>query len=773
MEQSFRPFLLSPIVQAIFIVNVAILPTVSHAAPDQRAIFDLIVNLVKKDDVPVLLRTGDVLVRVSDLEQAGLQGFAGRRETLGEDIYVSLTSLAPAVSYDLDEENFALRLTVQPAYLSSTVLDLLPNNRPPDIHYSKDTSLFVNYALSLQDFKQYSLFSELGLSVGGNLLYSSLTRNSDGKITRSLSNFTLDNPKSLSRWVIGDRFASTGELGGGSFIGGVSFSREFNLDPYFVRSPTIGVSGAVLTPSTVDVYVNNTLARREQLPPGPFQLRNLPVSTGSGSARLVIRDAFGREQQFNYPYYYSTNFLPPGLSEFSYSLGFRRNNISTASWDYGSLAFLGQHRFGLTDKLTTGFRLEASSDIVSGGSTIAARLPFGEVGLTAAASSAEGLQGAAASLSYTYSGKQVGFGVAARALSSHYANLSLKPTDDRAQLELSAFTSLQLSPQVSLFGRYAYSGWRDKEPTEQISLESTVRLSQQANLFLSANRSRSQGSDTTTELFAGLSYSFGNGTTVNLSQRKQGDRSTSTFQIQKPLPVASGFGYRLQGQLSDQQNSTSSVLRYQGPYGLYELNADRVNGQNFTTFNASGGIVAIGGKVLLTRPVQDSFALIQVPRVKGVHSYLNNQEIGRTGSNGNLLIPNLLPYYGNRVGISAEDIPTDYSIAATERTIAPPYRGGAVVRFPVQQTQAFTGNLLVEVAGKTVIPAYGQLNAVVKGQQIFSPIGGQGEFYLENLPAGKYSAQVEYRDGICKFNVDVPSSKEPFFKLGTLRCVVP
>ena len=49
------------------------------------------------------------------------------------------------------------------------------------------------------------------------------------------------------RWLVGDRFDSTGPLGGSALVGGLSVSREFTLDPYFVRFPTVGLSGAVLT----------------------------------------------------------------------------------------------------------------------------------------------------------------------------------------------------------------------------------------------------------------------------------------------------------------------------------------------------------------------------------------------------------------------------------------------------------------------------------------------------------------------------------------------
>ena len=67
--------------------------------------------------------------------------------------------------------------------------------------------------------------------------------------------------------------------------------------------------------------------------------------------------------------------------------------------------------------------------------------------------------------------------------------------------------------------------------------------------------------------------------------------------------------------------------------------------------------MAIGGGLHATRPVQESFALVRVPGMKGVRAYLSHQEVGRTNRNGDVLVPNLLPYYGNRLDIADEDVP--------------------------------------------------------------------------------------------------------------------
>ncbi len=220
----------------------------------QRAFLDLYVNQVEKGDSLVFILGDDVWVRVADLERAGLRAFAGRRETVSGEAYVSLVSLAPGIRFELDAPGLALRLTAEPAFLPSTAIDL-QRARPPGLIDREDPGVFFNYAVRETTFTTYSLFGEAGLSLKGALLFSSATRNDSGVLARGISNLTVNDRARLIQWGLGDRLARSDALGGTLLMGGLSASREFGLDPYFVSFPTVGLRGAVLTPSTADVYV--------------------------------------------------------------------------------------------------------------------------------------------------------------------------------------------------------------------------------------------------------------------------------------------------------------------------------------------------------------------------------------------------------------------------------------------------------------------------------------------------------------------------------------
>ena len=138
------------------------------AAQDQRAFLDLTLNGVAKGDALVILREGDALVGVATLTEAGLQEFAGRREAIGDDEFVSLASLAPLVTFETSEADLRLAITADPRLLGPIVRDLQPG-APAGLTHRSAPSGFVNYALTTSSTRDYDVFTESAASARGGL----------------------------------------------------------------------------------------------------------------------------------------------------------------------------------------------------------------------------------------------------------------------------------------------------------------------------------------------------------------------------------------------------------------------------------------------------------------------------------------------------------------------------------------------------------------------------------------------------------------------------
>ena len=764
-----------------FIATTLVLILLSGVAHGQSAdvILPLTVNEVPRGEVTAVIAGDDVLMRINELEAAGMAGVEWQRLALlsrlrglrggdGSDL-ISLRSAAPFITFQFDEASLTLRLTVDARFLGGSAIDML-SNRPPNIEYSRSRTGFLNYSLTSQGFKDIGVFGEAGATFGGKLLYSSFSRDTGGTLRRGLTNLTVDQRAQLRRWTVGDGAVSTDQLGGSALVGGVTVSRNFQLDPYFIRYPALQVRGLALTPSQVDVYVNGVLVDRRQVAPGEYELRNLPVQAGTGVTRIVVRDAFGNERVETNSFYYSTAVLARGMNEYTYSAGLLRSTSGGIGDEYGDPAIVGFHRRGLTDTLTAGLRAEGSENVRSGGPSVALRTRLGDFATGFGISDADGgFRGTAAQFAYNYLTRRYSFGAAVRTMSREYANLSLRPENDRALLDATLSASMIVAKRTSLTLDWNTQDMRDTADSQRVALTSNVSVGRYLNLYLSVGASE-VNRERNGEYLVGLSMSAGGNVSASLTAGRRGGRDDASVEIQRPLPVGTGYGFRIGTSLNPEgERSAPASAQYQTDFGRYEVIFDPLRSDD-PTLAASGGLVFGGGSMKLTRAVQESYAIVRVPGVEGVRVYASNQLIGRTDGDGTLLVPNLLAYYGNQLRINDQDVPFEYEVAATERVIAPSYRGGAVVEFQVAQIRSLSGSIVISTGAGEEIPRFGQLTLSRDGKQAVSPLGGAGEFYLENLATGSWSGLVEWEKGTCQFSLTVPGSSQSFVELGRLLC---
>ena len=736
-------------------------------AQNQRAVLELVVNQVSAGESIVVLRGSDVLVPADALVKAGLDGLKGEREDIGGTSLVSLSSLAPNISFRLDESELRLYITANPDLLGQQVHNLFMG-APADLVYKADTSGFVNYAVNYSTGGRLELFAESAVSLKGALVYNTVSTMGPSA-TRGITSVSFDQKARMRRWTFGDSLGYTGPLGGDAWIAGISVSKEFSINPYFVRHPTLSLDTPISVPSVMEVQVNGQVVSREQVAPGRLEVRNLPMTLGRNDAQIIVRDAFGGERELSSTYYLTTTALAEGVQEYQYSLGFRRVGMGEKSWDYHTPVALARHRVGVSDTLTVGGRVESHPGrLFSAGPTFNIRLPLGEVEAAAAVSRRSGAWGTAGLAGFSHIGHSFSAGGNLIVSSRQYATLSSNPLGEDPAVQANTFASTSVGGQVTVTAQHTMTKLHQGLTRWRTGLLSTVRLTRSMELTASVSRV-SDGRVSSREAYAGVSIAIGRGTAsaAYVSDPRGGRVSVDA---QRPLPVAEGYGYQLHAE-SGTYDMASGVARYQNRYGRYELRQDSVAGQANTTVSAAGSIVAIGGGVHASRPIQDSFALIRVPGVEGVRAYASHQEIGQTGRRGELLIPDLQAYYGNVLGVADGDIPIQYSVPAAGQTLALPYRGGAVAVFPVQKIQRVVGVIKVVDGSADRSPAYGEVVVTARGKDITSPIGSSGAFYFEDLPEGTHSAVIHERDGrTCAFTVKVPLSDGTVVNLGTLRC---
>lgn len=735
-------------------------------AQSQRAVLEILVNQVSAGESLVVLRGADALVGVQTLEDAGLQGFDGEREPIGAQEFVSLRSLAPAVSFRVDERDLRLHITADPSLLGQQVRDLY-FGAPKDLVYKANTSGFVNYAVNYTSNKQADLFTESALSMRGALLYNTVSANNLGA-TRGLTSLTVDQRAAMRRWTFGDNLGFTGPLGGDSWIAGVTVAKEFAINPYFVRYPMLSVSTPISVPSVMEVQVNGQIVSREQVAPGLLDVRNLPMTLGRNDAQVIVRDAFGVERELSSTYYLTTSALAQGVQDYQYSVGFRRMGVGEKSWDYRTPVALARHRVGITDSVTAGGRVEVQPGrLYSGGPSLNLRLPIGEVEAATSVSSKRGAFGSAGLVGFSFTGRPVSAGGSVMVASRNYATLTPNPVGEDPKTEANVFAGANIGGPISVTAQHSLRRLHQGISRERTGLLSTIHVARNVELTASVTRVRDERGHGR-EAYAGITILFGKSTaSAALVQDGRGNRMT--VDAQRSLPVGEGYGYQMHAESGD--GMAYGVARYQTKYGRYELRQEQLYGESNTTVTAAGSIVGIGGGLYASRPVQESFALVRIPGVEGVRAFASHQEVGKTGRKGDLLVPDLQAYYANILDVADGDIPLQYAVPDVGQTLALPYRGGAVAEFGVQKIQRVVGVITVADQGGERIPSYGEITVTAKGREVSSPIGSSGRFYFEDLPAGTHSAVVRDSAGReCSLILTVPLSDGTLVNLGPVRC---
>ena len=739
----------------------------------------IILNSEDKGEFFVFSEGDDFLVKVKDLAGTGIAEPQGDTILVGSEEYISLKSMSGVV-FKFDEKNISLEITAEPLLFKKSILTLRYPRRP-DVIFTKDNSTFLNYNLTYHpeassQHKTFTLTSQLGVRMGLMLFLSDFSYEKEPgieKFTRLMSAMMYDRREKMTRLSLGDFFGASGELGSALNMGGIGFSKNYDIDPYFISYPEIGYSGIVSLPSDVEIYRNGILIKRETLSPGEFELRDITAHTGSGDVKILLKDPFGGEREISLPYYFTDRPLKKGLHEFRYNLGFIREDFDIKSNKYSNPVFLAFHRFGINDSLTPGIRAEAKSKLVNiGFFTTASPSRFGVVDTAfAISSSVERGEGLACSLGYQYQGKQLSFSLLLRGFSRGYSNISNESSLDTTKYEISfgtGYTDRKYGAfSFAYFEEEKYQGTDLKKIlgiySKNLNTSTNLNITIQRDLVSKAN-----------EFFVGLQYYFKKGITGSLAQRTEDSRSRQRIQVIKNLPAGKGVGYRAYYERNhtdeDDAANYETALQYNTQYGHYTGEIQSTEAGKKYTFSASGSLTFIKNSFNLSRPVQDSFALVKAGNLKGVRTYLSNQEAGRTNTSGTVLVPDLNSYYDNRISINDKDIPIDYSLAEVVKYVSPPFKGGAYVEFDIRKFQAVTGKLYVKVKDGTKPVEYRNVKLSHNGTITNFLTAEEGEFYLEDIKPGRHKAEFTYSGKDCRFDIIIEESEEILLNLGNITC---
>jgi outer membrane usher protein len=432
---------------------------------------------------------------------------------------------------------------------------------------------------------------------------------------------------------------------------------------------------------------------------------------------------------------------------------------------------MGRHRVGITDEITLGGRFEARDETISAGPVLTAQTPIGQFEIEVGASRSTGdTEGFASSLAYSFASHRFGAGLLGRYVTDHYATVGTSVDDDRSTMEAGIFASVPIGNAFSISGQATSSNSRDHGVAHRLSGQIGTRIAGFLNASVGAGLNIIPPGTTLWTVFLSLSAMLPEHQMASIRGSVEEKGTEAQFMVTRSPQASTDYGYRAIANLGNVDSADLSA-QYQVPFGRYGAWYLRdANGDHFS-LDAAGALVVVPGVGLFaTRPVQDGFGVIRLEGVSGVRGYVNNQDAGKTNYEGNLVVPNLLSYYGNRLSIETEDIPMRYSLGQTEMLLAPPHRGAAIANFPVVIPHYCRGTVVVDHHGTRIVPKYGEFHIQRTNDEYVSPIGELGEFELEGIASGSHKIVIDYAEGTCEGVLNVVSSRETIVELGEIVC---
>jgi outer membrane usher protein len=793
----------------LFLVSLVSLPSTVHATTTQEP-YQLQLELYINGGSTHMIGS---FVRLPDGRFASTRGdladFGIKVPGAGAgDERINLDDLA-GVSYRYDEATQRIFFTVGDEQRSRQTYDIHGGSalNPPA---PADFGSVVNYTLFAASTKAFDTggvaFSGANASLDGRvfgpygtvsqsgIVGSTTTRSVD--VLRLDTTYTFSKPQELLIYRAGDTINGGLAWTRPIRMGGLQMQRDFGLRPDLVTLPLPAISGSAAVPSTLDVYVDNMRVHSQEVPAGPYQITNIPVLSGVGTARVVMQDAAGRQIETSLPFYASAKLLKEGLNDFSAETGLPRLSYGVLSNSYApNLVASATLRSGVFDWLTVEGHAEGGAGLRNAGVGTVTRL--GQAGVLSVANSgsqvdhALGLQPFAAfdtqvfdvdlhfSAQHTFGNYNDLASVTARQIPTltfvpgvttvGLAPLSLLTSTRPPKAIDTALISLPPPFDASRINLgYVHQTFGDGTRSDLASVSYSRLLFHDVSVYGTAfsdlHAKKNSG------VFIGLSLPLGGSSSVprlfgstSVSATPNGTNVTSD--LVKPLqPEPDSYGVRIQ----DSEGATpfrSVSAAYRAPVAQFDTLVQQFAGNVSASVQAQGSVVAMSGGVFLANRIDDAFAVVNVgaPEVGVLYE---NRPVGKTDANGQILIPDLRSYQANKVAIDARDLPVDADAPVTQNIAVPADRSGIRVDFGVVTEVKAAVVVLNGKDGKFIAPGlHGRLES---GGEAFI-VGYDGRAYIKGLDA-KNTVVVDLGASECRASFPFASQKNTQVVIGPVVC---
>ncbi|WP_109512534.1 fimbria/pilus outer membrane usher protein [Pseudomonas ovata] len=620
----------------------------------------------------------------------------------------------------------------------------------PQLWDQGETAGFINYSFNSglrtqrgQRHEQHYLGLRNGLNLGAwRLRNESSLVQGDDQPYRFRSNRTFvqrDITTLKSQLTLGETF-SDGQIFDSVRFKGAALISDDGMLPDSERNYVPVVRGIAETNATVEVRQNGFLLYSGNVSPGPFEVTDIYPSGSNGDLLVTVIEADGRRRSFTQAYASLPIMLPAGAFRYSLSGG----QVDDNEGAYRTTRFLsGAWIHGFGENLTDfgGVQLAKDYQAVNLGAGINTGLGALSADLTHSSSELRGQRQGGQSLRLRYantldltrttlavagyrystaqyrtlgqhveaSGEREGLSIIGRARDRVEINVTQTLADQAASLSLTA--SEQRYWNLPGKTRQAYLSWN--------SMWGRLTYS----LSIERNQSYSRSGESSADNRVVLSLTLPLGETASASRL--------FFNAVRDSQGGYNLQSGLNGQVLDQRDSFYSVqaghdsqsgsfgagkLSTVVPYGRFEAGYSQGRDYRSLQLGGTGSLVAHAGGVNFGQPLGETFALVQVPEVRGA-SLATYRQV-ETAGNGYAVLPFAQPYRSNWISLDTRQLGADVELDNAVGQVVPRRGAMPVLRFKAAVGRRVQFSLVRPDAGRlplgaTVEDAQGKVLATV------------------------------------------------------------
>ncbi|CAG9406612.1 fimbria/pilus outer membrane usher protein [Providencia alcalifaciens] len=708
-----------------------------------------------------------------------------------------IQDVIPDAKVSFDSANLRLNLLIPQIYIKQDAKGFVPesslNAGTAMLFANYDTNYYKNKSKGYNSDYAFASFNG-GINLGlwqfrqqASMNYTSTENNSGKKTKFNWIRTYLQRPiVSLKSQLLVGEISTAGSIFGSLSFRGVQLISDDRMLPDSQKGYAPVIRGVATTTARVSVKQNGVEIYQTTVSPGQFEITDLYPTSYEGDLLVEVQEANDKVTSFVVPFSAVPESVRPGYTRYAIAMG-ELKNFNRINNRFVDASF--QH--GLTNMLTlsSGVRAADKYYAASVGTVLATQ--FGAFGLQSAFSNAdingETHQGARVGINYSrtlsttntiitlagYKYSTEGFRELAdvlgvRGMKSENEVWNSNTYKQESQMVLHINQSLGEWGQVFTSGSINnYYGNRERDTQFQLGYSNTYKnigysivYSQQKVGHVNDNYTYSDQRDNSkTDKIVMFTVSVPLGGSYDSPMLMLGGtNSDSNSSYQANLSGIMGedqtLSYSVNADYDANNRNVSSGIHLTKQFPEATISGSVSKGENYTqgSLSARGAIVAHSGGVTMGPYVSDTFALVEAQGAKGA------RVINGSGASidrfGYAIIPSLIPYQYNNVGLDSKEI-EDNHVALTENSqkIAP--YAGANVKLKFNTSVGYP--ILISIPQSVSLPLGADVYDVNK--QVVGLVGQGNQIYarVEQLNG---TLSVAQQLGDCHVTYNIPDDKK-------------